>query len=85
MDVEFKGAQEVKDDSGFLASGIRLMVHPFLEKGRLEENQVEGVSWCVLFQKQTPRQVLGSVVYFGVNPRKHQWGSEEVRRRRESR
>lgn len=46
MDVEFKGAQEVKDDSGFLASGIRLMVHPFLEKGRLEENQVEGVLVC---------------------------------------
>lgn len=41
----------------YLARGIRLMVHPLAGMGRCEENRVEGVSWCGLLQKQTPRQV----------------------------
>lgn len=48
----------------FLASGIRLMVHPFTGMGGLE-NQVEGVSWCDLLQKHTPKTGLRANGLFG--------------------
>lgn len=36
VDLECKGAEEDKDNSGRPAHRIRLMVHPFTEKQRLE-------------------------------------------------